>query len=294
MHFKRHDALRLFVEVARYASFSDAGLALHMTKGAISYQIKSLEADLGFELFDRQARGVRLTARGQDLLTTCRQSFGALEDKVRQLRAPEPQKLTVGLSTYFASRWLSPRLMGFMQAHPDIQLRLQPLIDFSDLAAQDIDLAIRWGRGEWHDVTTEPFFACPAWPVGNRAAAETVAQLGLERAFASFTLLRDRDGSNAWSRWFDAAGLALPARSDSLIIPDPNVRVQAVIDGQGIALNDALINDEIDKGRLVRLAHPQLDQYGYFLVYPADSPPKAAVQAFVQWLRETLLKESTG
>ena len=231
--FKHHDSLRLFVEIAQHRSFSDAAVALHMTKGAISYQIKTLEADLQLRLFERKPRGVGLTREGQELLKASRAHYREIETELARLRGEGEQTLTVGMASYFASRWLSPRLMTFMQQHPDIQLRIQPMIQLFDLERQGVDVAIRWGDGNWNDVDIEPFMVMPAWPVGNRAAAEKVRSIGLERAFSEFTLLRDQGDSDAWSDWLEAAGLPPQNRRATLIIPDPNVRVQAVIDGQG-------------------------------------------------------------
>lgn len=284
--FRHHDSLRLFVEIAQYSSFSEAADALHMTKGAISYQIKTLEADLGLMLFERNSRGVVLTMEAQELLTTCGLHYRAIESELANLKGSENQPLTVGMSSYFASRWLSPRLMGFMQKHPDIQLRIQPMTQLFDLDRQGVDVAIRWGNGAWSDVDIVPLMPMPAWPVGNHAAAEKVRRIGLERAFSEFTLLRDHDDSNAWSDWFDAAGLPHQARKDTLIIPDPNVRVQAVIDGQGIALNDALVARELGDGQLVRLSDVELTSYGYFLARPRSANRAKRVDAFIGWLQQ--------
>ncbi len=286
MYFKRYDALRLFVETAKFSSFSEAADILNMTKGAISYQIKTLENDLGIRLFDRNSRGVSLSQSGQDLLETCRTDFEDIEAKLLQLQKPAPQTLTIGMSTYFASRWLSPRLMTFMQMYPEIQLRIQPIVNPFDLKSQGIDLAIRWGNGCWSDVEIEQFLPCPAWPVGNHEAAEKVNNLGLEKAFKNFTLLRDHDDSNAWSDWFGVAKLTENTRSDTLIIPDPNVRVQAVIDGQGIALNDILVEEEIGKGTLFRLSKYELTDYGYYLAFPEGAKATPAVMAFNNWLQK--------
>ncbi|QIE56666.1 LysR family transcriptional regulator [Pikeienuella piscinae] len=282
--FKHLDTLRLFVEAAQHGSLTEAARALNMTKGAVSYQIKTLETDLGVAVFERNPRGVVLTAAGQNLLTKARPHFHAIEEEIATFREPHPQTLTVGMSSYFASRWLSPRLMTFMQAHPQIQLRIQPLTQLFDLARQGVDLAIRWGDGQWDDVEIEPFMAVPASPTGNAEAAERVQGMGLEAAFSGFTLLRDHDGSNAWSDWFRAAGLSPQTRMDTLIIPDPNVRVQAVIDGQGVALNDALVAREIDEGTLFRLSDVELENYGYFLAIPHKSNRTPSVDAFVAWL----------
>jgi DNA-binding transcriptional LysR family regulator len=80
-------------------------------------------------------------------------------------------------------------------------------------------------------------------------------------------------------------------RKDTLIIPDPNVRVQAVIDGQGIALNDRLIKQEIEEGKLVRLSEVELSSYGYFLARPSSGPNAHSVEEFVQWLKDTQTNE---
>lgn len=108
----------------------------------------------------------------------------------------------------------------------------------------------------------------------------------MEQAFSQFVLLRDRDDSNAWSDWFNAAGLTHQTREDALIIPDPNVRVQAVIDGQGIAPNDALIGRELEEGKMVRLFEIELASYGYYLAKPRTQNRAECVDAFVRWLQQ--------
>ncbi|WP_417587072.1 LysR substrate-binding domain-containing protein [Pararhodobacter oceanensis] len=285
LKFRHHDGLRLFVEIAQYPSFSDAAAALNMTKGAISYQIKTLEDDLRLRLFQRSSRGVALTESGSQLLAIGQRHFHSIERGLMALKGMSTQSLTVGVSTYFAARWLSPLLMSFLETHADIQLRIQPMIKLFDLERQGIDIAIRWGNGDWTDAEITPFMPMPAFPVGNRAAAEAVRVQGIEQAFASFTLLRDHDDSNAWSDWFDATNLPRQTRRDTLIIPDPNVRVQAVIDGQGVALMDDLSQSEIIEEKLFRLSDQALSTYGYFLAVPRSKTLSAALGAFVDWIR---------
>lgn len=285
MKFRHYDSLRIFKVVARYASFSDAASQLNLTKGAISYQIKVLEQELGFKVFDRVARGILITPKGQELLLCVQSAFEDVERKIKELRDTDTQTLTIGVSTYFASRWLSPRLMDFMQLHPEIRLRVQPMINFHDLTGKGIDLAIRWGRGEWSQKPLTPLFPCPAFPVGDKAAADLIERKGVA-AFSKLTLLRDRDGSNAWQDWFERAGQVIHGPTDTLIIPDPNVRVQAVIDGQGVTLNDALVETELQSGALHRLAPEELSDYGYFIVYPDNNSRdlNASTKNFLRWM----------
>lgn len=283
--FKHHDSLRLFAEIAQHRSFTDAAEALNMTKGAVSYQIKTLERALGVTLFTRTPNGAALTDMGARILAASRVQYLDIEATLNRLTVTPERSLTVGLSSYFASRWLSPRLMTFMQKHPDIQLRLHPMTKVFDLEQQGVDLAVRWGGGRWKDVETEPLMPMPAWPVANAEMAERARRIGLRRAFSEFTLLRDHDDSNAWSDWLAAAGLPEQTRADTLIIPDPNVRVQAVIDGQGVALMDALTQKELDDGRLVKLSETELSSYGYFLARPRTENSPDCIAAFVDWLR---------
>ena len=286
MKFKHYDNLKIFAITAQYGSFSDAADQLNLTKGAISYQIRILEQALGFTVFKRLPRGIVLTAKGHELLQTVQSAFGSIESKITELQTNDTKTLTIGVSTYFASRWLSPRLMDFMQLHPDIRLRIQPMINFEDLTGKGIDLAIRWGKGEWENSSPKPILSCPAFPVGNQAAMSLIDNEGMDIAFSKLTLLKDRDTSTAWSDWFDKAHLKFHEQTDTLMIPDPNVRVQAVIDGQGIALNDNLIDNEIQLGILHKLSPVELTDYGYFVVYPENNETVSSksAQKFLEWL----------
>jgi DNA-binding transcriptional LysR family regulator len=285
MSFRYYDNLRVFNVISGHDSFSSAAEELHLTKGAISHQIKLLEMELGFPLFLRHPRGISLTVKGKELLATTQISFDNIEQKIRSLRQADVRTLTIGVTTYFASRWLSPRLMDFMRMYPDIRLRVQPMVDLTNLKGEGIDLAIRWGNGKWDDVAIQPLFICPAWPAGNLDALNRMQGNDIEKAFEGFTLLRDHDDSTAWSEWYAAVGLPYQRHADTLIIPDPNVRVQAVIDGQGVALNDELVEAEITAGKLHRLSNIELSDFGYFLAFPAGAMSNPDIEAFASWIK---------
>ena len=289
MRSRYYNSLRNFIIAAKHSNLSDAANELCVTKGALSHQIKNLEAELEFDLFKRSSKGIELTESGRSFLATCQSAFGQIEQKARELHPVHAARtLTVGTSTYFASRWLSSRLMEFIRKHPDIRLRIQPMIDLFNIQEQGIDLAIRWGDGRWDDCHIEKLFDCPAWPTGNLEAHRMVERDGLEAAFSKFTLLRDREGSNVWTEWYQQAGLTPLLRADTLIVPDPNVRVQAVADGQGVALNDALIEREVADGNLYRLSDVQLDHYGYFLAFEEHRQSESAISTFLSWLSSTV------
>lgn len=285
LRFKRHNSLRLFLEIAHHPSLSAAAETLNMTKGAISYQIKVLEDELQTQLIHRKPRGFVLTHQGDALVKACQPQFTGLEDRLQDFVQSRDQVLTVGLSSYFAARWLSPRLMNFMAQYPEIRLRLQPMTRLFDLEHQGVDIAIRWGNGKWDDAKVEPFLKMPAWPVGNHTARNLVESKGMEKATRELTLLRDHDDSDAWTDWAETSGLQINQRNDALIVPDPNVRVQAVIDGQGVALMDELVAPEMRDGRLLRLSEFELSKYGYFLVVPLGGQQNKAASRFRDWLQ---------
>lgn len=290
MRFQRYDSLRIFTVVARHGSLASAADELALTKGAVSHQIRQLEQALGFPVFDRQPRGMTPTAKGQELLSAARTAFQTLDGAIDSLRLSPDRVLTIGVTTYFASRWLSPRLMDFMRHHPEIRLRIQPMIDLMNFYGEGVDLAIRWGDGAWQDARIERLFQCSAWPSGNAEMAARVDQDGLASAFAAIPLLHDREDSDAWARWHKAADLPFRTRSGGLIVPDPNVRVQAVIDGQGIALNDTLIEAEIAEGKLFRLGQAELSDYGYFLAYAPGMEADSATTLFADWIKSEAVK----
>lgn len=286
--FRHYNALRLFVEVARHGSFTGAARELHMTKGAISYQITTLENQLKFDLFERNPRGVTPTSKGEFLLENCRSHFFELENVIAKLKDGMSETLTVGVSTYFAARWLSPKLMNFMEQYPHIKLRIQPMTQPFGFQQQGVDISIRWGNGDWTDADILPFMTMPSWPVGNSTAMSHVKRFGLKRTLDEYRLLGDHEDSNAWSDWIAMMGYEETIREDSLIIPDPNVRVQAVIDGQGLALMDDFISDELTRNQLFRLSDATLANYGYFVALPKKDIDKINIRAFIAWLQSEI------
>ncbi len=294
MRFKNYDNLRIFNIVAKHGSFSAAALELNLTKGAVSYQIKKLEAELGFEIFQRLPRGISLTSKGHEVRHASQVAFDGIEQKITELRETSERTLTIGVSTYFASRWLSSRLMMFLNSNPGIRLRIQPMIDLMDLRSENVDLVIRWGDGNWTDMYIEPLFLCPSFPAASPDVAAYIRKSGLSSALNQVILLKDREGSHAWSHWHKIAGLSFKNIADTLTVPDPNVRVQAVIDGQGIALFDDLIKPELDAGQLVQISAHQLDDYGYFLAFPSGSQNDSGVAKFASWILDIISRKNSS
>ena len=284
MSFRSYDALKLFDVVARHLSITVASKALNLSKGAVSYQIGKLETDLGFKLFDRNQQRISLTEKGQRLWHVSQTSLSQIDQEIALLRDEQSSQITIGALTYFFSRWLSPRLMDFMQTNPGVALRIEPITSPAELTNSGIDVAICWGLGDWENLSHSLIFQSPAKPTANASVAKQIQELGLENALQKIPLLADSSGCEGWRQWHNLAGFDYQPVANALVIPDSNDRVQAVIDGQGIALWDALVQDELDSDVLETVSDIALDSAGYYLVYPPGKAANAMTEAFADWV----------
>ena len=143
------NALKVFDAAARHLSFTRAAEELFVTQAAVSHQIKALEDFLGLKLFRRRNRSLLLTEEGQSYYLDIKEIFSALNDATRKLQARSAKgALTVSLLPSFAIQWLVPRLTSFNQQHPGIDVRIQAVDREEDKLADDVDIAIFYGRGE--------------------------------------------------------------------------------------------------------------------------------------------------
>ena len=147
-------------------------------------------------------------------------------------------------------------------------------------------MGIRWGNGKWHDkgVTIKRIFDSPAMLAASKAQGKKIKDRGIETMITELKFLDDADDSRAWTDWFETAGLAKPGNVGDLAIADPNVRLQAVIDGQGVALYDSLVKEEIRRGSIYLYDRVKLQDYGYYLVYPTDIDSHSPVAVFRDWI----------
>ncbi|MGB1952249.1 MAG: LysR family transcriptional regulator [Marinobacter sp.] len=279
-----YDMLRTFQVVAHNLSMTRAALQLNQSKGSVSYQIKTLEQQLGFTLFERANARLHLTSEGRRLLKVSQVSLDQIDQEIEGLRYKDPAPLTIALQTYFLSRWLSPRLMRFTAAHPEIGLRFVPLNFIGEMGSIDADISICWAKQGMIDAPHERLFACPACPTGNSNIADRVREEGLDNVILSTPLLLDSSESEGWQDWCDLAGLDFSQSQKGLSVADSNSRVQAVIDGQGIALWDRLVTPEVNSGHLQYLSDIWLDEYGYYVHANEGGVENKALKLFLDWL----------
>jgi LysR family glycine cleavage system transcriptional activator len=279
------NALRAFEAAARHESFSRAADELFVTHGAVSHQIRALEADLGVPLFVRDGKRVRLSDIGRQYAAEVRAALLALAETTRRVRAGDrDRRLVVSMLTSFAARWMTPRIGGYIEKHPEIDLELLSTNSLADFTRDDVDVAIRFGSGKYPGLHTEElldevfFPACaPHFNGGKLPCTPT--------DLVSLPLLRSAD--EYWRPWFDVAGLTdLPEPRRGTLYEDSSNLLQAAIDGQGIALlRRSLAMQEVVSGRLVRLSNIDgpCEWAIYFVCPPAQLQTKR-VQEFRTWL----------
>jgi len=280
-----------FRAVAELQNLRAAADQLHLTHSAVSQQIRGLEDQLGFALFDRRGRRVVLNPAGQALLRSVQSALATLDDGVQAAAAAasgEAQRLRVTVLPSFANRWMLPRIGRWRERHPTLALEIDASFRAVDLQREGFHAAVRQGVGPWPGLESERLFEQPPIiVVGSASAARRL--LGAQpEALAREPLLGE---SELWEHWFAAAGVKTHVRPVA-VFNDAGLMLQAAEQSLGLALcRELLAADALCDGRLVRLspiAVTHEDAQPYHLVYPPnlrDWPPLASFRA---WLREEL------
>jgi LysR family glycine cleavage system transcriptional activator len=282
-------ALRTFEAAARHQNFSRAAEEIHVTHGAVSHQIRSLEQDLGALLFARNGKRLSITPQGERFAQVVRNALQEIGAAAAVLRADTRQKrLTVSALPSFAARWLAPRLGKFIEQHPDTELVLQSSGQLHDLVRDSIDVGIRFGAGNYPGLVVERLMGDSYYPVVSPAYAGGHLP-HLAQQLTPDQLLRSDE---PWLPWFQAAGLALAEPSGGVRFQDLSLLIRSALDGDGIALvRHVVATQEIASGELVRLFDVAVKSPNdYYLACPADALRKPQVQAFRDWLLDEVRK----
>jgi LysR family glycine cleavage system transcriptional activator len=285
-------ALRAFDAAARHLNFTRAAEELHLTHGAISHQMKALEASLGVRLFRREGRKLLLTDAGQRFASRLRDLLGDLRAAVAEVtQRRDQQELTISVLPSFASLWLIPRLARFHGAHPEIDVNIRATQALAEFGPDGVDLAIRIGGGDWPGLVAEKLFDEEVFPVASprlTGGALPKRPEGLARA----VLLRSE--RQPWTPWFRALGLDWPEPGRGPIYSDETLLIQAAAEGIGVALaRGALVAADLAAGRLVRLFPKRVPpRAAYYLVYPRAAGSLARVQAFREWIQGEVKSKS--
>ena len=132
--------IRVFDAAARHQNLSRAAEELNMTQSAVSYQIKQIETFVGAPLFVREARGVRLNQRGEQLAPMVQAALSGLSRAFRAVSDKAGSVLTISTMQTIAGNWLAPRIGSFQMLHPEFAVRLDISSTLADFAVDGIDV----------------------------------------------------------------------------------------------------------------------------------------------------------
>jgi len=281
------NALKAFEAVARSNSVTRAAEELSVTQGAVSQQVKALEATLGVKLFNRERQRLVITEAGRDYQTVVRNAFDQIAvGTERLMQRQNAGVLTVSTSLDFAAKWLVHRLARFAAAHPGIDLRVSATVHTVDFAREDIDVAVRHGDGNWPGLEATRLCAEQIFAICSPKLLAGRNRLQRPADVLKWPLVRLEDQSKAWERWFALAGVVAPEQLPGPVLNRASMLIDAAIDGQGIALaRTTLAAWDLIGGRIVRPFDLSWRPAGtYWIVCPKATAKVTKIGRFREWL----------
>jgi LysR family glycine cleavage system transcriptional activator len=281
----------VFVATAEHLSFSRAATTLGVTIGAVSMQIRALEEYLRAPLFMRRGRVVQLTGEGERLLPKVRDSLAQLEraiDEARQDARTGP--LMVSMLASFLQQWFLPRLPDFNERHPDIDLRMNTSAALVDFLRSDVQVAIRFGVGEWPGLHAEKLLdewlvpVCTPKLLARHGPVSTAADLKKYRLLHST--------SEPWRAWSDGPTLDIEWAPTGASFDDSVATIRAAEAGQGLVLARwSLVEQEIETGQLAVASRRIVTTHrAYYFVCPPSYLTLPKVAAFQAWMKAQAAK----
>ncbi|QBR01807.1 transcriptional regulator GcvA [Paraburkholderia pallida] len=288
--------LRAFEATGRLLSMTLAAEELHVTHGAVSRHIKTLENHLGVALFQRLTRRIVLTEAGAEFLLAVTRVLGELTKEAERLRAHDSvTRLKINSSVSFANKWLAPRLHRLKARHPELDVHLEVTDKYVDLNEGEADVAIRYGSGRYPRVLAERILEETVTPVCTPAYWEAKGEARAGRpsveSLKRCTLLHE-DGMLAnWEQWLALAGIKGIRSDRGSAYSHGSMAIEAAIRGEGVALGrSVIVADDIAAGRLVA-PFPDIclkSERGHDLVYRIGSRDDPKVCALRDWLADEI------
>ncbi|WP_295814368.1 LysR substrate-binding domain-containing protein [uncultured Nitratireductor sp.] len=287
MSYPSLKSLRAAEAVGRFGSLSRAASFLNVTPSAVSHQLRVLEEQLGISVFDRTDQGLVPTEKGRQLLSALTEGFQTISDGLAAIADQPNPSITVSCGLAFAARFLVPRLISWNAKHPDTELLLATTNRLVDFDREDIDVAIRFGAGDWPQSRAEKI---ADQPIELVCAPELARTFQTETDKSSLPLIVDEQSQFTWAQWSDdtGAGCLEPSVHPHIRVPDASLAYEAAVSGQGLWLAwPALTHDAVAAGKLTRIPIPQWHAgFGYWAVSTPARWRRPQVRNFRAWLRE--------
>lgn len=293
------NALRIFETAARAESFSAAANELNITHGAVSRQIKLLEARLGQPLFVRQGQRSVATDHARAFAVEISAAFDRIGDAALRFgKSPQRRVVRVNAHTTLAMRWLIPRLPEFHALYPDVEVVMATASSTEPGFRGSFDVAIRRDPGmapAYRHFEKTPLFS--EWRTVI-AAPDLLARQPLRSlaALVGQTFVSTATRVGDWEAWLAAAGHERLRPTRFLRFDHFHVSLQAIVDGLGVGIGTLpTLSNDLAQGRLV-LPFPEVRVAGaeYVALVPLDADKSRQLQAFVAWLANSAAVASRG
>ena len=278
------NSVRAFEAVARHLNLSAAAEELHVTKGAVSLQLKRLEEDLGTALLERGTRGFSLTPAGEAYFGAVNGALRLIAQATLQARAPSLPIVTLSCTPGFVQQWLLPRLPR-LEAVAKLDLRIRATNAVCDFARDQVDFAVRHGRGPYPGLVTHSLFDDDLVVVAAPGARRPGWRKPDARDLEGHQLLHDEHRGD-WRLWLEAAGLPASLAQRGPVFENANAAIEAAAAGRGLALVPLpLVHPMIERGQLVRWWPGSLrTKLAYRLVHPEWVLRRKEALVFRDWL----------
>ncbi|WP_409020878.1 transcriptional regulator GcvA [Brevundimonas vesicularis] len=285
------NALKAFEAAARRLNITRAAEELSVTPGAISQQIRILEQHAGAPLFHREGRQIALTELGAELYPLLHDGFDYLKRAGDLIYRPNRRHaLAISVPPSFASKWLAPRIVRFSAAHPDIEVWMSADMRLADVGGGRVDVAIRYGRGDYSGVRSERLLSADVIPV---CSPTLLSRLKKPADLAHEVLIHLRPSELEeprpdWPSWLAARKLINIDAGSGPRFDQTALAIEAAAHGQGVALAPhAFVAEDLALGRLAApFADGALTTPLAYHVLTRRSGISEPARAFVKWIKE--------
>ena len=273
---------------------------MFVTPGAVSHQIKRIEAHLALLLFERHNRRVVLTEAGVKLAATLHTLFGELNEALAQIKEPKEPRIRVSALPSLAAKWLVPRLHRFEAAYPALKVRIDTGDHLVNFAYESIDVALRYGAGNYRGVHVERLMAADAFPVCSPRLLED-GQAPLKKAtdLKRHTLLHDESSDRSrgvpnWGMWLKAAAATQVDPRRGPVFGSIHLAIEAALAGHGVAMGIApLVEHDLRSGRLIRPFELKLpNAFSFWVVCQRKRATDPVIRKFRNWLCDEASRSS--
>lgn len=271
---------------ARYQSFRTAAEELFITASAVSHQIKSLEEELGEQLFDRNNRDISLTEKGKTLYEEASPLIEKLDEVVANYKkGASKSSVRISVQPFFASEFFVPRLSEFTARHPEIDIQVGTSDESSEKHPADADLSIRLFRAPPPNTLSNLLFPLRMVPTGSPEFKKSL-KVSKNKIVSEFPIIVHETHAKAWTQWAKASGIKLPENSKVIRLDSMIAVVRAAQRGIGAALVPVPIGELwFKEGSVVRLFKQEfVAKVSYYLVCNEDRADDETVSLLRQWI----------